>query len=160
MGEGEEGACLFGEEQGKNTTGLMGETGDGEACFVGEEDWDVASLVGEEEEARVVGEEGERVASLVGEKEVWAGLVGDEGEGQERGVEGVVQVKRAGGPESDRVSGYEQGAAEGDVGDVLISGGEKTGKEVAGKFSVEGEGEKLSELTGAEGRKRRLSVRE
>lgn len=160
LGDGGEGACLFGEEQGKNKTGLMGETGDGEACFVGEEDWDVVSLVGEEEEASLVGEEGERGAGLGGEKEIWAGLVGDEGEGQERGVEGVVQAERAGGPEGERVCGYEQGTAEGDVGDVLISGGEKTGKEVAGKLSVEGEGEKLSELTGAEGRKRTLSVGE
>lgn len=150
LGEGGEGACLFGEEQGKNKTGL---TGEGKACFVGEED--VASLVGEEGSS-LVGEEGERAAG----KEVWVGLVGDEGEGQERGVEGVVQVKIAGGPEGETFSEYEQGVAEGDVGDVLISGGVKTGKEVAGKFSVEGEGEKLSELTGAEGRKRTLSAGE
>lgn len=49
MGDGKGGSCLVGEENGKNMTGLMGETGEGEACFVGEEDRDVASLVGEEE---------------------------------------------------------------------------------------------------------------
>lgn len=117
MGEPGEGSCLVGEERGKNTTGLMGETGEGEACFVGEEVGDVASLAGEEEGA-----------GLVGEEEVWDGLVGDDGEGQESGVEGVSTDK--------------QGAADGDVGDVLISGGAGTGKEVmVGSVSAEGEGE-------------------
>lgn len=126
MGEGEEGSCLVGEEKGKNMTGLMGETGEEEACFVGEEDWDVASLVGEEKGTR-----------LVREEEVWAGLVGDDGEGQEMGVEGVLQMKRVGGPEGEGVSRDKQGAAEGDV-----TGGEETGKEVMGKDSAEDEGEK------------------
>lgn len=87
---GEEGSCLVGEERGKSTTGLMGEPGEGEACFVGEEDGDIASLVGEEDRAGLVGEEGDREAGLVGEEEVWAGLVGDDGEGHNTGVEGVV----------------------------------------------------------------------
>ena len=123
MGEGGEGSCLVGEERGKNTRGLTGETGRGEAGLLGDGDWGLASLVGEE-----------------GERE--AGLVGDDGTGgQETGVEGVVQVKRPGGPEGERASRAMQGAAEGDVGDVLTSGGDDTGKEVIGKVSAEGEGE-------------------
>lgn len=117
MGDGEEGSCLVGEEKGKNMTGLMGETGEGEACFVGEEGGDGASLVGEEEG-------------------IWVGLVGDDGEGQETGVEGVLQVETTGGAEGEGVSRDKQGAAEGDV-----SGGEETGKEVMGRDSAEGEGE-------------------
>lgn len=68
MGDGEDGSCLVGEERGKNTTGCMGETGVGEACFVGEKDGDVVSLVGEGEGAGLVGEEGERKAGLVGDE--------------------------------------------------------------------------------------------
>lgn len=60
-GDGEDGSCLVGEESGKITAGLMEETR-------------------EEEGACLVGEEGEREA----------GLGGDDGEGQETGVEGVV----------------------------------------------------------------------
>lgn len=46
MEEGEEGPCLFGEESGKNTSGLMGDSGEGEACLMGEKDGDSASLAG------------------------------------------------------------------------------------------------------------------
>lgn len=142
MGEGEEGSSLVGEERGKNATGLMGETGEGEPCFVGEEAGCVASLVGEEEGAGLVGVEGEREAGLVKEDEVWTGSAGEAVGGHETGVEGVVWVKRAGGPEGEGVSRDKQGAAEGDVGDVLISGGADTAKEGMGKASAEGEGEK------------------
>lgn len=107
MGEGgEEASCLAGEERGRKTVGLMGE-----ACFVGEEDWGVTSLVG------------------------------DDGEGQETGVEGVVQLKGPVGPEGKGASRDPQGEAEGDVGDVRISGGNAIGKEAMGKDSAEGEGE-------------------
>jgi len=63
MEEGEDGPCFVGEESGKNTAGWMGETGEGDACSVGEEGFRL-------------------------------GLVGDEEEGPDAGVEGVVQVKR------------------------------------------------------------------
>lgn len=130
MEEGEEGPCLVGEGRGKK--GLMGEAGEGEACFVGEESWDTAAFVGEE---------GEREAGSVGGKHGWAGLVGEDGEGEETGVEAGVQVKRAGGPEGERVPTGKHGAAEGDVGDALISGGDNTSEEGTGKVSAEGEGE-------------------
>lgn len=143
MGEGEGGFCLVGEEKGKNMTGLIGEIGEGETCFEGEVDGDVAFLVEEEEGTRLVGE---REDGLVREEEVWAGLVGDDGEGHDTGVKGVLQVKRAGGPESEGVSREKQGAAKGDV----VSGGVETGKEVMGTVSAEGKGEK-SKLIGAEG---------
>lgn len=133
MEEGEEGSCSVGEERGKNTTGLTGEVGEGEACFMGQRDSDVASLVGEEGEG---GEDG-----LVGEVDDWAGWVGHDGEGQETGVEGVVQMNKPRGPEGEGVSEGEQGAAEGDVGDVLISGGVETDKEATGKVSADGDGE-------------------
>lgn len=111
MGEGEEGSFSVGEESGKKTTGWLGETG--------EEGWDAGCLVGEE-----------------GEREM--GLIGDDGEGQEMGDEGVAQVKRTGG-EVDSVG--KQGAAGRDVGEVSISRGEEIGKEAMGGVSAEGEGE-------------------
>lgn len=117
MGEGEEGSCLVGDEKGKNTTGLRGETGEGEASFVGEDNGDAASLVGEEKGARLVGERG-------------AGLVGDDVEELETGVEGVLQVKTAGGSEGEGVLRGEQGAAVVE-GEVFISGAEATGKDSA-----------------------------
>lgn len=48
MAEGEEGSCLVGDERGKSTTCLMGETGAEDACFVGEEDGGITSLDEEE----------------------------------------------------------------------------------------------------------------
>lgn len=83
MGEGEKGSCLVGDERGKKTTGLMGETGKGEACFVEVEDRGVASLGKEEEVSGLVGEEGE------------AGLVGDEG-GREVGLVGEERERETG----------------------------------------------------------------
>lgn len=44
--EGDEGSHFVGDECGKNTTGWIGETGEGEACFVGEEDWEGARWAG------------------------------------------------------------------------------------------------------------------
>lgn len=44
-----------------------------------------------------------------------------------------------GGPEGEGACKVKQGAA---AGDVLISGGDETGKEATGKVSADGEGEK------------------
>lgn len=128
MGEGEEGSCSVGEESGKNTTGWMGETGEGDTCFVGEEGWDAGFLVGEEKEACLVGEEGVRGKGRVDS-------VGDDGEGQEMGVEGV------GGQDGEVGSMDKQGAAGREAGNISISGGEEIGKEAMGGVSAEGEGE-------------------
>lgn len=38
MEEGEEGSCLAGDERGKNTIGLMGEIGEGEAGSMEDKD--------------------------------------------------------------------------------------------------------------------------
>lgn len=49
MGDGNGGSCSVGEEKGKkNMAGLQGETGQGEALYVGVEVRDDASSVGEE----------------------------------------------------------------------------------------------------------------
>lgn len=46
MEEGDEGLCLVGEERGKNTSGLMGESGEGETFLFGEKGGDAPLLVG------------------------------------------------------------------------------------------------------------------
>lgn len=118
----------------------MGEMGKGEASVVGEEGWAAASLAGEEKE---------REAGLLGEEDGPGGLEGDDGEGQEIGVEGDVQVKRPGALDGEGVPTGKQGGAEGDVGDVFISGEDEAIKEATGEPSAEGEN--WAELIGAQG---------
>lgn len=78
MEEGDGGSCLVGEQRGKNTTGLKGETGEKEAWLVGEEDGDI-SLVG----GSLSGHGGGGEAGLEGESE---GREGDSvGEGGGKG---------------------------------------------------------------------------
>lgn len=78
--EGEEGSCLTGEERGKKTTGWKGDIGEGEVGFVGEEDGNVSSLIGEDR-ACLVGEVGGGEADFEGES-------GGEGEGDLVGESG------------------------------------------------------------------------
>lgn len=114
MGGGEGGSRMVGDEGGKNTTGLMGETGEGEACC------------------------GAGLLRELGGMELWSGLDGDDV--QESDVGDVALVNPAGGTGGVGVSSNTQGAGEGVfvLGCDVSAEGEPTG--AGGRTSTCSEG--------------------
>lgn len=112
MGGGDGGSCMVGDEGGKNTTALMGETAEGEACCA-------AGLLRES-----------------GGIELWSGLDGNDVQEWD-----VALVTAAGGAGGMGVSSDTQGAGEGVVvlGCDVSAEGEPTGR--GGRTSVCSQGE-------------------
>lgn len=122
-GEGNRVGRMGGDEGGKNTTGWMGETGEGEACF----------------ETRLLRE--------LGGVELWSGLDGDDV--QEWDVGDVALVNPARGTGGVGVSSDTQGAGEGVfvLGYEVLAEGEPTG--AGGRKSTwsGGDGEEKAAIT-------------